>query len=197
MDDKLRPCKHISLEFPSHTIFIVGRLSLRQHQSLRATKLQFRVTAESTCFSGCEYFRLAAAVLGGSGTCGWTVVGRWNDSGSAGNLEPEMPPRPGRPGRATTCHGKAARIPGVQLEESPAAFGIRRPTRTPSRSWPPGTARRTAPQAPSRLAPEGRETRLLWPTISESCPRFRVLPCWLHCTADESEQAAALLPWQL
>ncbi len=41
VSDRLRPCKHISLEFPS-PIFIVG--------------LSTRVGKQPTCFSGCEFF---------------------------------------------------------------------------------------------------------------------------------------------
>ncbi len=45
VDDRLRPCKHISLEFPSH-IFIVG-LSARVGE---------QPNCNSTWFSGCELF---------------------------------------------------------------------------------------------------------------------------------------------
>ncbi len=45
VDDRLRPCKHISLELPS-PIFIVG-LSNRVGE---------RSNCDSTCFSGCEFF---------------------------------------------------------------------------------------------------------------------------------------------
>ncbi len=45
VDDRLRPCKHISSEFPS-LIFIV-RLS---------TRVGEQPNCNSTCFSGCEFF---------------------------------------------------------------------------------------------------------------------------------------------
>ncbi len=45
MDDRLRPCKHISLELPS-PIFIVGL----------STRVGGQPNCDSTCFSGCEFF---------------------------------------------------------------------------------------------------------------------------------------------
>jgi hypothetical protein len=45
VDDRLRPCKHISLEFPSH-IFIVAL----------STRVGKQPNCDSTCFSGCEFF---------------------------------------------------------------------------------------------------------------------------------------------
>ncbi len=45
MDDRVRPCKHISLELPS-PLFIVGL-------SIRVGK---QSNCDSTCFSGCEFF---------------------------------------------------------------------------------------------------------------------------------------------
>ncbi len=45
MDDRLRPCKHISLELPS-PIFIVGL----------STRVGGQPNYDSTCFSGCEFF---------------------------------------------------------------------------------------------------------------------------------------------
>ncbi len=45
VDNKLRSCKHISLEFPSH-IFIVGL----------STRVGEQPNCDSTCFSGCEFF---------------------------------------------------------------------------------------------------------------------------------------------
>ena len=45
MNDRLRPCKHISLEFPIH-IFIVGL----------STRVGEQPNCDSTCFSGCEFF---------------------------------------------------------------------------------------------------------------------------------------------
>ena len=71
--------------------------------------------------------RLAAPAVrrGGFGTCGWTDVGRWNDSDAAPHWR------------------------GFQLEEYPAAFGRRRPTRMPSSNpWarsPDGRPPRTVP----------------------------------------------------
>ena len=71
--------------------------------------------------------RLAAPAVrrGGFGTCGWADVGRWNDSDAAPHWR------------------------GFQLEEYPAAFGRRRPTRMPSSNpWarsPDGRPSRTVP----------------------------------------------------
>ncbi len=45
VNDRLRPCKHISLEFPIH-IFIVGL----------STRVGEQSNCDSTCFSGCEFF---------------------------------------------------------------------------------------------------------------------------------------------
>ncbi len=45
VDDRLRPCKHILLEFPS-PIFIVGL----------STRVGEQPNCDSTCFSGCEFF---------------------------------------------------------------------------------------------------------------------------------------------
>ncbi len=45
VDDRLRPCKHISLEFPS-PIFIVGL----------STRVGEQPNCDSTHFSGCEFF---------------------------------------------------------------------------------------------------------------------------------------------
>ncbi len=45
VDDRLRPCKHISLEFPS-PFFIVGL----------STRVGKQSNCDSTCFSGCEFF---------------------------------------------------------------------------------------------------------------------------------------------
>ncbi len=45
VDDRLRHCKHISLEFPSY-IFIVGL----------STRVGEQPNCDSTCFSGCEFF---------------------------------------------------------------------------------------------------------------------------------------------
>ncbi len=45
MDDRLRPCKHISLELPS-PICIVGL----------STRVGGQPNCDSTCFSGCEFF---------------------------------------------------------------------------------------------------------------------------------------------
>ncbi len=44
-DDRLRPCKHISLEFPS-PIFVVGL----------STRVAEQPNCDSTCFPGCEFF---------------------------------------------------------------------------------------------------------------------------------------------
>ncbi len=45
LDDRLRPCKHISLELPS-PICIVGL----------STRVGGQPNCDSTCFSGCEFF---------------------------------------------------------------------------------------------------------------------------------------------
>ena len=45
VDDRLRPCKHISLQLPS-PIFIVGL----------STRVGGQPNWDSTCFSGCEFF---------------------------------------------------------------------------------------------------------------------------------------------
>ncbi len=45
VDDRLRPCKYISLEFPSHN-FIVGL----------STRVGEQPNCDSTCFYGCEFF---------------------------------------------------------------------------------------------------------------------------------------------
>jgi hypothetical protein len=45
VDDRLRPCKHISLELPS-PIFIVGL----------STRVGGQPNCDSACFSGCEFF---------------------------------------------------------------------------------------------------------------------------------------------
>ena len=45
MDDRLRPCKHISLKLPS-PIFIVGL----------STRVGWQPNCDSTCFSGCDFF---------------------------------------------------------------------------------------------------------------------------------------------
>ncbi len=47
VDDRLRPCKHISLEFPSH-IFIVGL----------STRVGEQPNCDSTCFLAVDFFAI-------------------------------------------------------------------------------------------------------------------------------------------
>ena len=126
----------MSIIFPDNSASQVQTLELqdsvrhKSHFTLYNSMIVWCWDAPSTLVCS-RYTRLAAAVL----ALRWL----WNlRLDRCGPLE-----RLGT--RDAAARHKAARTPDVQLGESPAAFGIRRPTRTPSRSWPPGTARRTAP----------------------------------------------------